>query len=152
MPIRGKKVTPTVAAGSARTAREVDAGSRGEGGDARGGSRAPRVISARRRARVGRVRKTARCVHEYKYAKKGKRSQKLSDAALRRLRGDAPSRISARRGRGTLVCHHRARHSSHAPGGVLARPREGSGVPRAASGEYGVLIGRERAQNAEAAD
>ena len=51
IPIRAKKVTPTVAAGSARAAREVDADSHGEGGDGRGGSRAargsPRARSAR---------------------------------------------------------------------------------------------------------
>ena len=41
------KVTPTVAAGSARAAREVDAGSRGEGGDGRLAHRAPRASSAR---------------------------------------------------------------------------------------------------------
>ena len=58
IPIRAKKVTPTVAAGSARAAREVDAGSHGEGGDGRGGSRAARRTPHARPAR--RQRATAR--------------------------------------------------------------------------------------------
>ena len=53
-----KKVTPTVAAGSARAAREVDADSHGEGGDGRGGSRAARGTPHARPAR--RQRSTAR--------------------------------------------------------------------------------------------
>ncbi len=42
IPMRAKKVTPSVAAGSARAARDVDADSRGEGGDGRRASRAAR--------------------------------------------------------------------------------------------------------------
>ena len=58
IPIRAKKVTPTVAAGSARAAREVDADSHVEGGDGRGESRAARGTPHARPAR--RQRATAR--------------------------------------------------------------------------------------------
>ena len=51
IPIRAKKVTPTVAAGSARAAREVDADNRGEGGDGGGESRAARGMPRARPAR-----------------------------------------------------------------------------------------------------
>ena len=78
-------------------------------------ARAPRVVSARRRARVGRVRKLrVVCIN----TRTRKRSHKLPDAPLRRRRADA--NLGAPRPGNTRV------PSPRAPGGVLARPREGS--------------------------
>ena len=51
IPIRAKKVTPTVAAGSARAASNVDADDRGEGGDKRHASHAARGTPRARPAR-----------------------------------------------------------------------------------------------------
>ena len=51
IPIRAKKVTPIVAAGSARAARDVDADDRGEGGDGHRASHAARGTPRARPAR-----------------------------------------------------------------------------------------------------
>ena len=52
----------------------------------------------------------------------------------------------ARRGRGTPVSRRRTRHPSRAPrGGCPRAPARGVRRSRSATGEYGVLIGRESA-------
>ena len=109
-------------------------------------ARAPSVISARWRARVGRREKN--CSLCTSILVRGKSHRNFP---TRRFAGSAATRISAPYGRGTLLSYRRASHSSRMPGGSLAHPRGGFGVPREASGELGVLTGRERAQNAESA-
>ena len=77
------------------------------------------------------------------------------NALTRRFAGSASTRLREyrRAAAGVHSCHVDARVTRRAPRawGVLARPRGGFRVPHAASGEYGVLIGRGSAPIAESA-
>ena len=142
MPIREKKSRPRLRrdrrARRARSTRirtaKVATVAVGRAPRAERPARAPRVISARRRARVGRVRKTARCVHEYPYAKKVTETPRRAASPAPRRRADANP--GAPRPGHTRVPSPHASLSSRAPGGVLARPRV---VPMITSEEKNVV-------------
>ena len=134
--MRGKKVTPTVAAGSARAAREVDADSRGEGGNGRGGSRAARGTPRARPARHERA--TARsCLFREKNcalcARIPVREKSHRNSPTRRFAGAAATRRREYR-RAAAGAHSRdltARATRRARRGVSSRARAGGPAFRA---------------------
>ena len=142
IPIRGKKVTPTVAAGSARAPREVDADDHGEGGDGRRASHAARGTPRARPARHQRATARSCRSREKNSARRARipvRQKSHINSPTRNFAGSSatPRRESRRAAAGVHSCHVDARVTRRArrAWGVLARPRGGSGVPRAASGE-----------------
>ena len=136
IPIRGKKVTPTVAAGSARAAREVDAGSRGEGGDGRGGLRAargsPRARPARHQCATARscLFRETNCALCARIPVRGKSHR---NSPTRRFAGAAAARRreSRRAAAGALSCALHARVIRRARRGVSSRARAGRPAFRA---------------------
>ena len=92
-------------------------------------ARAPCVISARQRARVCFVRKTARCVHEYPYAKKVTETPRRAASPAPRRRADA--NLGAPRPGHTRVPSPRASLVARARGCPRAPAR---GVRRSARG------------------
>ena len=136
IPIRGKKVTPTVAAGSARAAREVDAGSHGEGGDGRHASRAARGTPRARPARHERA--TARsCLFREKNCASCTRipvrKKSHINSPTRRFAGAAAARRrdSRRAAAGAHSCALTARATRRARRGMSSRARAGGPAFRA---------------------
>ena len=134
--MRAKKVTPTVAAGSARAAREVDADDRGEGGDKRHASHAARGSRRARPAR--RQRATARsCLSREKNCalctRIPVREKSHINSPTRRFAGAAAARRRdyRRAATGAHSCALTARVSRRARRGVSSRARAGGPAFRA---------------------
>jgi len=136
IPIRGKIVTPTVATGSARAAREVDAGSHGEGGDGRGGSHAARGTPRARPARHQRATASSRRSRENNCARRARipvREKSHINSPTRRFAGAAAARRRDSR-RAAAGAHSRAltaRATRRARRGVSSRARAGGPAFRA---------------------